>query len=194
MKISKSAKKFVLLGLIILPLTFSLVPADANAVRYSGGRTSAIFNAWYSDSIHSYGYAGWIDEARFTWNPVSSNIEITRVISSNGTPDKYYAGVGTDPFTAGGHNGYKKSASGSYVVAGNNETWAYSAVSIYQNAINFMNLSDAEIQTTIEHEMGHSLGLDHTPSNGPNSIMKSLRQSIKPTTYDISEVRAKWGN
>lgn len=57
-----------------------------------------------------------------------------------------------------------------------------------------MNLEDAEIQSTIEHEMGHSLGLDHTLSNGPNSIMKSLRQSIKPTAYDISEVRAKWGN
>ncbi|WFA87247.1 hypothetical protein [Paenibacillus amylolyticus] len=194
MRISKTFKKIVLLGFFVVPLSLGLLQTDADAVRYSGGRSTAINDVWYSDSVSSYGYVSAFDEARFRWNETSSKVNLKRVLSSSGTPDKYYVGVSSIPYRFGYYTPYKLSSSGGYVEANHSDTWAFSNVSIYYNNMERADFKTDEVISNAGHEIGHSIGLDHTPSDGANSIMRSGIQNIGPTTYDITEIRLKRGN
>ncbi|MEJ8305733.1 hypothetical protein [Saccharibacillus sacchari] len=193
MRIAKSIKKALILSLVLTPIALQCAPSDANAVRLLGGRPTAIQDVWYSDSVSSYGYVAALDEARFRWNDTSSKVKITRVISSAGTPDKYYVGVSEIRTRWGLQTPYKLS-SGSYITASNNETWAFSTMSIYYNNMFLDNFSPEEVISNAGHEFGHSIGLGETPPSGPSSLMKQGVQSIGPTSYDISEIRLKRGN
>lgn len=194
MRTSKTFKKIIILSLAILPLSLGMLQSDADAVRYSGGRTSATYNVWYSDSVSSYGYVSAIDEARFKWNDTSTKVNLTRVLSSTGTPDKYYIGTTAHPTWIGLQEPYKLSSSGGYVQASNSDTWAFSNIRMYHNNMSRFDMTTPQIISNATHEFGHALGLDHTPDSGSNSVMKSGIQAIGPTTYDIQEIRLKWGN
>jgi len=194
MRITKTFKKIIIIALSLVPLSLSIIPSDADAVRYSGGRSTATNDVWYSDSVSSYGYVAAYDEARFRWNETSSKVNLRRVLSSSGTPDKYYVGVTSIAYRFGFYTPYKLSSSGGYVEANHNDTWAFSNVSIYYNNMERAGFEPDQVISNAGHEIGHSIGLDHTPSDGPNSIMKSGIQNIGPTTYDISEIRLKRGN
>ncbi|MEC0106951.1 matrixin family metalloprotease [Paenibacillus taichungensis] len=194
MRTSKTFKKIIILSLAILPLSLGLLQSDADAVRFSGGRTSATYNVWYSDSVSSYGYVSAIDEARFKWNDTSTKVNLTRVLSSTGTPDKYYVGTTAHPTWIGLQEGYKLSNSGGYVIATGSETWSFSNIRLFHNNMYRFNMTTSQIISNATHEYGHALGLDHTPDSGSSSVMKSGIQDIGPTTYDIQEIRLKWGN
>lgn len=49
-------------------------------------------------------------------------------------------------------------------------------------------MTTSQIISNATHEYGH------TPDSGSSSVMKSGIQDIGPTTYDIQEIRLKWGN
>jgi hypothetical protein len=171
---------------------FCAFTTSSFANYFSGGKPSGIFAVQYDSSVGTYGYTGTYDTARGYWNGITSKVNVTWTGSSANTTDKYYVGTTTDP-TLFGQTSFFKASGSTFVPALSSETWAYSTVAIYQNTMDAWSFSPAQKISNAAHEVGHSLSLDHTPSSGSSSIMKMGIQSIAPTTYDITQLKAKWG-
>ncbi|MNI52830.1 Matrixin [compost metagenome] len=73
---------------------------------------------------------------------------------------------------------------------------------MYHNNVTVPNdaaASALKARFTATHEIGHSLGLDHTTgTNAQNSVMKGGWQgnetSASPTTYDRNQLKSIYGN
>lgn len=192
---NKKTIRKLILCLVSIPLASSLFSVEATALSFSGGRPSANFTAYYTESVSSYGYVSAYDDARFSWNDTADSVNITRVLNANGTPDKYYVGVTSIATRLGQQEGFKRTSTGGYIAATANETWAYSNVSIYHNNIEKFGLTRQQIVSNATHEIGHSLAQDHVPDNSTiNSVMRQGVQNIGPTSYDMISIRNKWGN
>jgi len=170
-------KKYISLLLIISSIVLFQIPGTANATTY-GGR-------WYKDikmyiESNNEGVIGSFGVATLSWNralsEADSSIRINHVYSSSEAnliiSDKDYLGspVGVSNVSPG-----FSSAS-------------YTSGSVVMNLNKFNQLSSSEQTAAATHELGHILGLDHSPSN-VSSIMNSLICTISfPTSYDKSEI------
>lgn len=81
-------------------------------------------------------------------------------------------------------------------------SWSRSVISIYHNKfVELGNLTPTRIRHTTAHEVGHSLGLDHTTSStyASTSLMTSgdnpslNRDMTVPSSYDIGQLRSLYG-
>lgn len=169
------------------------IPSMLSAQSFSGGRKTAVFEAYYDASVANYGYRQTYDQAIANWNATSSKVSITKTTSTASLPDKYYVGNTTVPLLWGQISPYKKNLLGNIVVAKTTDTWLYSTVSIYHNNMYDYSFTAAEIHSNATHEVGHTLSQAHPPLDAKSSVMFQGRQSIKPTSYDIASIQAKWG-
>ncbi|WP_084065327.1 hypothetical protein [Paenibacillus stellifer] len=170
-------------------LLFLIFDQTSSALWYSGGRSSAFFNAYYDSSVSSYGYTSAFDTARTRWNEVSSSVEVGKTTSSSGLPDKYFVGVTSNPAVIGTHVPYNAYGQ----VVDNNSLWAFSTVAIYDNTMKLNQMTSTQISSNATHEVGHSLSQDHTTTSA-SSVMKQGIQSVGVTTYDAMSLISKWGD
>jgi len=185
-----SSKKKLLSMVAASLVTVFLFASISFADFFSGGRSSAVFYAYYDSSVTSYGYTSHYDAARANWNGISQEVAINKTSSPSGTPDKYYVGTTTTPGLLGRTIPYKASG-GTYVPASTSEQWAYCTVSIYHNTMSDNNMNHSQIVSNATHELGHTLSLAH-PTSFQISVMNQGIQSIGPTTYDKNQLKAKW--
>ncbi|WP_025706131.1 matrixin family metalloprotease [Paenibacillus graminis] len=176
--------------------------ADADLYGYKR-KNGGIFSAWYDSSVASYGYIGTYDTARSNWGGISSNVSISKASSPNGNSiDEYYAGTTSDPLLLGLNVAYNVFWPGNIPVNKYEKNWDYSVNSLYHNNVTVPNdaaASALKARFTATHEIGHSLGLDHTTgTNAQNSVMKGGWQgnetSASPTTYDRNQLKSIYGN
>ncbi|MEK4191426.1 hypothetical protein [Paenibacillus sp. FSL L8-0494] len=178
---------FTIVGSLSIIVIFA--SSTSFATIFSGGRSSANFNAYYDSSVASYGYTSHYDTARADWNAASSKVNIGKTTSTSGNPDKYYVGTTSNEGLLGVHTPYNSSGQN----VNNSDTWAYSTVAIYHNQMNDFSMTTPERVSTATHEVGHSLSQAH-PETSQNSVMKSGIQSFGVQTWDKQSLIAKWGN
>ncbi len=176
--------------------TFLIIPLTVSADYHAGGRTSPIFTAYYDGSVASYGYTAHLDTGRTAWYQVGK-VNISKSSSNSSSYDEYYVGTNTDPTLLGAQTPYKNgTVPGTHVFAGWDGTWKYSVLSLYDNNMNNAGFSYNDKVGVAVHEVGHTLALKHTTA--PNlSVMASGtwagNPTYLPTTYDIGQLKAKWG-
>ena len=141
---SKKNRSIKIISIFIISLCFSTISTTVSADIFSGGRTNGIFNAYYDASVSSHGYTTYYDQARQSWNGISSKVSIGKTTSTSDYPDKYYIGDTATEGLLGRHIPYKKNWLGSIVVASNSDTWLYSTVSIYDNTMDQYNMTQSE--------------------------------------------------
>lgn len=71
---SKKNSSIRIISIFIISLCFSTISTTVSADIFSGGRTNGIFNAYYDASVSSYGYTTHYDQARQSWNGISTNV------------------------------------------------------------------------------------------------------------------------
>jgi len=186
-------KKAFKIHFIVLAV-FILLPQMISATTFSGGRTSGIFNAYYDSSVFSYGYSPHFDAGKNNWGSISSKVNITYMNNTTGYPDKYYVGTTSTSGLIGLTQPYKKNLLGSIVTAGQNDTWLYCTISIYDNQIKGSGLNYNQIvSSATTHEIGHSLSQAHSPSGVSSVMTSSSITDFAPTLYDKNELISKWG-
>lgn len=189
-------KKSYIAVIVLSFLAVSTFSQTANADHYPGGPTTGQRVAYYSDSITNYGYNSLFNRGRASWGNISTKVQILYTPTASTTSDRYYVGTTATPGLLGLMTPFKN-VNGQVREATISETWTYAAVSAYHNQIRDFGLSDDQIVAMVaSHEIGHSLGLAHSPTQvytvmrgQPNVLYSNL-----PTDYDKSELRRKWGN
>lgn len=143
-------QKVLTIGILSIAASLLAFSGSASALTFSGGKTTAIKNAYYTDSVYGFGYQTIFDEGKNNWNAVSSKVQINWVSSASGLPDKYYVGTTTTDGLVGYAPGYKYAADGvNFILADNSDKWAYSTVSAYDNQIKAAKLSRAQIISSV---------------------------------------------
>lgn len=183
------SKKKIISIFSILSIVIIFASSTSFATIFSGGRTSANFNAYYDSSVASFGYTNAYDAARADWNAASNSVNVGKTTSTSGNPDKYYVGNTSVTGLLGVQAGYNSSGQ----ILGTNETWTYSTVSIYHNQMEDYRMSFSEKISNATHEVGHTLSQAH-PVTSQNSVMKQGIQSIGVQDWDKGSLIAKWGN
>lgn len=194
----RKGRVFKVLGAILL--CSAIVPISASANTFSGGRSSAIFSAYYDVSVSQYGYTSIYDDGRTNWNGVSSKVTVSKSSSNCSSCDEYYAGTTANNGLLGYTQPYN-SFHVALVITANN-TWKYCVLSLYDNQIKASNagssgpgLTRAEIVSSVTtHEIGHSLSLAHSPSGTTSVMTANDITDFAPNTYDKNELKSKWGN
>jgi hypothetical protein len=178
---------FTIVGFLSIIVIFA--SSTSFATIFSGGRSSANFNAYYDSSVASYGYTNHYDTARADWSAASSKVNIGKTTSTSGSPDKYYVGTTSVVGLLGVQTPYNSSGQN----VGTSSTWAYSTVAIYDNQMNDFGMSFSERVSNATHEVGHTLSQAH-PVTSQNSVMIQSIQSIGVQNWDRESLIAKWGN
>lgn len=170
-------KKYILLLLMLSSLIIFQAPNKANAAIY-GGR-------WYKDikiyvPTSNSEVAGSFGIAISSWNKalseVGANIRILTVYS----PSEANVTVTTVDSLGG--------AIGSAQLYPSQTSSSYTSGLIKINTNQFDYLVPAKQTTAATHELGHILGLAHSP-DGSNSVMTELVNAlIFPTSYDKGEL------
>lgn len=187
-KLSLSKKKiFSVFSLLAVALIFA--SSISYATIFSGGRSSANFNAYYDSSVASYGYTNAYDTARSDWSAASNSVNIGKTTSATSSPDKYYVGNTSVAGLLGVQTAYNSSGQN----VGTSDKWAYSTVAIYNNQMEAYNMTSTQKISNATHEVGHTLSMAH-PSTSQNAVMKQGIQSIGVQAYDRESLIAKWGN
>ncbi|MFB7157312.1 hypothetical protein [Lysinibacillus sp. NPDC056232] len=188
-------RKVLKVGILSIAAFFLTFSGSASATTFTGGKTTAIKNAYYTDSVYSLGYQTIFDEGKANWNALSSKVQINWVSSSSGLPDKYYVGTTSTAGLLGYAPPYKYAADGvNFILADTSDKWAYSTVSAYDNQIKALRLTRTEIVSSVTtHEIGHTLSLAHSPSGVSSVMTKSAITNFAPTTYDKNDLVSKWG-
>ncbi|AIQ31227.1 hypothetical protein P40081_25975 [Paenibacillus sp. FSL P4-0081] len=178
----------------------SVVSADTHSPR--GGTDHGNVKVWYDYSIASYGFTSHYDHAISTWNGRNANVSISKTLNNSGQVDRYYVGTTTEPNLFGRTIFYNDLG---IAVDPDWFSWSRSVVSAYYNQLHDyeggVNFTAARIKHTTAHEVGHSLGLDHTTASAQvsTSLMTAgnhpsvNRDNNTPTSYDISELRSLYG-
>lgn len=183
--------------IVSIMLTVSLLSSVCFAYYKTGGRSSGFFKCYYDSSVSSYGYTPHFDAGYNDWNGRSSKVSISKTTSLSNYPDKYYIGNTSVENRLGLSTHWKKDIFGSIVPAGSSDTWLYSTATMYHNTITEPGevLTYSQILKVASHEVGHTLSMDHVFYD---DIAKSvMRQGVSTTmvqSYDIEELKKKWGN
>lgn len=185
-------KKLILLTSFFLS-TSLLISSVSNAAYFIGGRESGWFSAYYTNSVATYGYTNHYDTARTSWANITTKVNVGKVSSDTGTPDKYYIGTTSSTNLLGQNVFYKKSGS-TFVVANTYETWAYATVSMYHNTMrDIWDMTQSQIISNATHEVGHSISLAHPPdSDNRSRVMRQGIQSIGPQAADKESLIYRW--
>ncbi|WP_404559654.1 MULTISPECIES: hypothetical protein [unclassified Paenibacillus] len=187
-KLLASKKKlFSMVG--ILSIAVISISSTSFATSFTGGRSSANFNAYYDSSVSTNGYTSAYDTARSDWSAASGSVNIGKTTSTSGTPDKYYVGSTATSGLLGVTTPYNTSGG----VAGVSDRWAFATVAIYHNQMEAFGMNSAQKTSNATHEIGHTLSQAH-PSTSSSSVMKQGIQSIGVQAYDKQSLIAKWGN
>ncbi|MBN7774463.1 hypothetical protein [Clostridium aminobutyricum] len=189
MKIKKFTKTIVLVAILTLA-SGSFCYADT----FTGGRSSAVYKAYFDSSVSSYGYSPHYMAGMSNWNNISSKVSLSITTSTSDYPDKYYIGNTATNGLWGQTAIYKKNLLGQIVTAQTTDTWVYSTIVLYDNQMKAYNMNAAEVKSTATHEVGHTLSLAHTTASVESVMREGAIQFIGPTTYDITQLKAKWGN
>ncbi len=187
-KLLASKKKlFSMVG--ILSIAVISISSTSFATSFTGGRSSANFNAYYDSSVSTNGYTSAYDTARSDWSAASGSVNIGKTTSTSGTPDKYYVGSTATSGLLGVTTPYNTSGG----VAGVSDRWAFATVAIYHNQMEAFGMNSAQKTSNATHEIDHTLSQAH-PSTSSSSVMKQGIQSIGVQAYDKQSLIAKWGN
>jgi len=185
-------KNFLLpfvLGVFVVIISFPLV---SKADFWGGGKTwDGHARVEYTPSVASYGYTNIYNAAVNNWRGLSSKVTITVGVGSHPNDDKYHVAETSTPNLLGRIVPYNGSEVGS------TNYWAYVRVYIYDNTFNNFRFDEDERIGTATHEIGHSLKLAHPLSKSVSAVMHQYDDRdgvVSPTSYDISELRRKWGN
>lgn len=134
---------------------------------------------------------------------ITSKVSIGKTSSPDGySTDEFYVGTTSDPKLMGSNTSYTVAWPVNNPVNRYEKNWDYSVNSLYHNNV-YVPSNDAatafKARYTTTHEIGHSLGLDHTTgTNAQNSLMKGSftgsETSHSPTTYDKNQLKSLYGN
>ncbi|QJD84978.1 hypothetical protein [Cohnella herbarum] len=190
----------LIFSLVALSVVFSSIAfADVHVYK----RNTGYYSAYYDSSIASYGYTSKFDWARSKWTAVSPNLYIGSTTTNDSTTDEYYVGTTAEEGLFGRTSFYYRSIFGNFPRNPDSDNWDYSVVSLYDNTFIARNLkTDTAIKNTATHEVGHSVGLEHTTSatNKASSVMTAGNDSLKdrtittPSSYDLNNITTKWGS
>lgn len=187
----KNFKRTIIPVFLILLLTLSQTVfaytftggfASASSLTYVNGNGSD----WFRDSAVKIGAQQWDNASSkvgLTYSTASGTYGYTASIVVNDS-------TSSDPNACGETFPYKSFTGTSATPATTSDTWVKVSISIYTN-----NLTNAEIQETATHELGHALSVKHSDAT-TNAIMNPNTFMGRYTlyTYDIDSIRAKWGN
>lgn len=175
------------LGLLIVTIAFPII---SKADIWSGSKTWAGYTRLvYTPSVASFGYTSIYNEATNNWTGKSTKVTFSRGNGTHANDDKYHVANTSTPNLLGRIVPYN----GNQVGTGN--YWGYVRVYVYDNTFNKLNYSRSQRVATATHEVGHSLKLAHPSSSTVSSVMhQGSKKALKPTSYDVQELKRKWGN
>lgn len=165
---------------------------------YSGtrlaGTTGARFAAWYDASVATYGYTGAFDNARASWNGISSKVAIDKSTTYVAANDSYF--VSPDDRSPYVGITYYYTSEGNTTAADQNANWHHSAIVMYNGTLARYDAATRSnyIRRCTIHEIGHSLKQDHDTQPSGTSIMNpecALASGVMQ--YNKSELIRKWG-
>lgn len=165
----------------------------------TGGTTGARFGAYYDPSVANFAYTGAMDNARASWNNISTRVAISKVTTSTNA-DVYFVSASDQGTTVGQTFAYATAtASPTTDSAGYNANWHHMAIVMYDGTVinQFPNDSTARLNTVRRcaiHEVGHTLKMAHDAQAAGQSIMDPIcNQATGVMPYNRSELIRKWG-
>ncbi|WP_017687199.1 hypothetical protein [Paenibacillus sp. PAMC 26794] len=168
-----------------------MLSVSVKAATFSGGFTTGHLTY----GVGSGGSSSIASTASKQWNGVSSKVSLTYSSATNqyGSTANIVTYFNSDPPPMTGDFGvmypYKSWTGTSASPASVDDIWVKASAFQYTNS----QLNDTTKRTaTATHELGHALSIAHTSED---AVMKQgVKTSYALKTYDITNLKAKWGN
>ncbi len=186
----KSIISMVIMVVITLSI-YSVSYADCWSGTTNKVNSEGKIYFWKDSSIESYGYSAKFTSAISNWQFSVDAMSFSNVTSADDYTDRWYVGDTVISGLGGQIIPRKKNWLGLWVTADLDEDWSHCKVYVYDNQMDYYNLTTLERVSNITHELGHSLKLDH-PSTTQISVMNQGIQDIGPSAYDEQEYLSKW--
>jgi hypothetical protein len=192
MRISSKLKKISLLTLIMTMLSaITVYAADTWSGGFPASKVAPLYFNWHTNDTYGQAY---IYPAAHEWDAISSKVWASWTTTS--TPNvNVYASTTSQSGLLGKTFPYYYNIWGNLTLdTGVNHTWATCDIYGYYDQMQANNMTDPQIIENYAHEFGHSLSLAHPADSSVAAVINQGIQSIKPTSKDKTNLKAKWGN